>query len=115
MKRLSWGIVILVSLAVLVFPLANWFVCPGSSTAVVDIARAKCIRDGFPAEKMLTGSVTVDNGMFGFGGKATIEFEADGRLRPDGKRKMEPLTLRVELRRRTNLSSWEVVNIEHEP
>jgi len=114
-QRLLWAVPILIGLLIGIFLLACFFVGAGSSKTVVDIARSKCVEDGFPADKMLLGSYTIKNGIFGFGGTATVEFESDGRLGPDGKRKMEPLTLRVELSRRTNLSNWEVVNIEHEP
>jgi hypothetical protein len=114
-QRLLRAVPILIGLLIGIFLLANFFVGAGSSKTVVDIARSKCVEDGFQADKMLLGSYTIKNGTFGFGGTATVEFEADGRLGPDGKRKMEPLALRVELRRPTNLSSWKVFGIEHEP
>ena len=114
-RRLLRAVPVLIGLLIGIFLLANFLVGSGSSTTVVDIARSGCVEAGFPAEKMLVGSYAINNGMFGFGGTATVEFEADARLGPDGKRRMEPLTLRVELSRRMNLSNWEVVNIEHEP
>jgi hypothetical protein len=64
---------------------------------------------------MLVGEYMIDNGMFGVGGTATVKFEADRSSGPEGKPKMEPLVLRVELKRRMNLSAWEVVGITHEP
>ena len=60
---------------------------------------------------MVVGEYMIDNGMFGFGGTATVKFEADSSFGPDGKPKMEPLVLRVELRRPMNLLAWEVVGV----
>jgi hypothetical protein len=105
----------LVGLLVVVFLLVNFFAGPGSSTTVVDVARSRCVKDGFPADKMSVHSFTIDNGMFGFGGAATVEFTADGSFGRDGRRKRAPLVLRVELSRRMNLLAWEVDGIEHEP
>jgi hypothetical protein len=110
-----WAVLNLIGLLVVVFLVANFLAGSGSSTTVEDVARSKCVQDGFPAEKMLVHGYTINNGMFGFGGTATVEFGADASLGLDGRRKMEPLALRVELRRHMNLLSWEVVNIEHEP
>jgi hypothetical protein len=109
-----WAVLSLLALAVVGFLLANFFVGSGSSKTVEDAARAKCVKDGFPAEKMLVSSCEIDNGMFGFDGTATVVLSADGSFGPDGKRKMEPLVLRVKLSRRMNLADWEVVGIEHE-
>jgi hypothetical protein len=114
-RRMLWAVPSLIGLLVVVFLVANFLVGAGSSTTVVDVARSRCVKDGFPAEKMLVYSYTINNGMFGFGGTATVEFSADGGFGPDGKRKMEPSMLRVELSRRMNLLAWEVVSIEHEP
>jgi hypothetical protein len=94
--------------------LANFLVGSGSSAAVVEAARARCVQGGFPAKKMLCTSSYVDNGAFGFGGTATVEFAADGRFGPDGERAAGPLVLRVALSRRMNLMAWEVVSIERE-
>jgi hypothetical protein len=55
-----------------------------------------------------------DSGMFGFGGQATVVFISDGNIGPDGNRKVEPPTLRVELHKRMNLTGWEVSSISHE-
>jgi hypothetical protein len=55
----------------------------------------------------------IDNGMFGFGGRATVKFVTDGRLILAGK--TEPLALRVELSRRMNLMEWEALSVSHEP
>jgi hypothetical protein len=105
----------LIGLVVGGFLVANLLVGSDSSTTVVEVARSKCVQDGFPAEQMLVYGYTINIGMFGFGGTATVELGADGSFGPDGKRKMEPLMLRVQLSRRTNLSAWEVLSIEHEP
>jgi hypothetical protein len=112
-KRVLFAVASLIALLVVVFLVASFLVGAGSFDTVVDVARSKCIKDGFPAQNMIAYEVTVDNGMFGFGGRATVRFGADGSFGPDGKRRMEPLELRVELRRRMNLSEWEVVSISH--
>jgi hypothetical protein len=112
---MPWAVPSLLGLLVVAFLVANFLVGSSASTTAVDVARSKCVRDGFPAEKMLVNGFTIKNGMFGFGGTATVEFGADGSFGPDGKRKMEPMVLRVELSRRMNLLAWEVVRIEHEP
>src|SRR5215469_8379222 len=114
-RRLLLAVPTLIGLLIGLFLLANFLVGAGSGTTVVNIARTGCVHAGFPADKMVLRGYEINNGILGFGGTATVEFEADGRLGPDGKRKMEPLALRVELRRRMNLSNWEVVGIEHEP
>jgi hypothetical protein len=114
-RHVLWAVLSLLALVVVGFLLANFFVGPGSSKTVEDVARSKCVKGGFPAEKMLVSSSEINNGMFGFGGTAAVVFNADGSFGPDGKRKMEPLVLRVQLSRRMNLSDWEVVSIEHEP
>ncbi len=114
-RRMLCAVPSLLGLLVVVFLVANFLVGSGSSATVVDVARSECVKDGFPAEKMLVRGSTIDNGMFGFGGTATVEFGADGSFDPDGRRKTEPLVLRVKLSRRMNLSGWEVVGIEHEP
>jgi hypothetical protein len=102
----------LIGLLVVVFLLANILVGSRSSTTAVEVARSKCSKDGFPAEKMLLNGYTINDGIFGFGGTATVEFGGDGSLGPDGKRKMAPLVLRVQLTKRMDLLGWEVVNIE---
>jgi hypothetical protein len=114
-RRVLWAMLSLIGLLSVGFLFANFFVGSGSSTTVVDVARSKCVKGGFPAEKMLMNGYAIDNGMFGFGGTATVEFIADGTIGRDGKRKMEPLVLHVQLSRRMNLSGWKVVNVEHEP
>ena len=105
----------LLGLLVVLLLAANFFVGVGSSTTVVEVARARCVEDGFPAEKMVLIRYAGDSGMFGFGQTATVEFGADRSFGPDGKNKMEPLMLRVKLCRRMNLLPWEVVSVEHEP
>jgi hypothetical protein len=97
------------------FPAGKLLVGSGTSTTVVNVARSNCIGGGFPADKMLICEYLIDNGMFGFGGTATVKFEADRSCGPDVKPKMEPLVLRVELRRPMNLLAWEVVGVKHEP
>jgi hypothetical protein len=114
-KRVRLVLMVLVTLLVVGFFLANLLVDAGSSTTVVDAARARCVKDGFPAEKMLLISYEGTGGMFGFAQTATVEFGADRSFGPDGKNKMEPLWLRVKLSRQMNLLPWEVVSVEHEP
>jgi len=100
MKRLFCAVALLIGLLVVVFLVANWWVGGGSSATVEDVARSKCIKDGFPAQTMvLAESWGQDNNMFGFGGRATVVFAGDGKL------------LRVELRRSMNLMKWEAVSV----
>jgi hypothetical protein len=113
---MSRAIVLFLGLLVVVFLVANFWVGSGSSRTVVDIARSKCLTDGFPAEGMIADNIEIDNGMFGFGGRATVEFGRDGRkgeFDPAGKR--IPNRLRVELRRRMNLLKWEAVRVVQDP
>jgi hypothetical protein len=114
-RHVVWAVLSLLGLVIVGFLVANFFVGSGSTKTVEDVARSKCVKDGFPAEKMLLRSLETNNGMFGFGGTATVEFVSDGSFGPDGKPKMEPLVLRVALSRRMNLTGWEVIGIEHEP
>jgi hypothetical protein len=113
--RLLLFVVSLIVLLALVFLLANFFVGSGSTNTVVEVARSRCVQDGFPAKNMLAQEILADNGLFGFGGRATVTLSADVSFGPDGKRKMEPLILRVQLGRRMNLSNWEVLSVGHEP
>jgi hypothetical protein len=110
-----WAVASVLGMLVVLFLAANLFVGPGSTATVVEVARSQCIQEGFPAEKMIVSEVSLDNGLFGFGGHATVEFAADGSFGRDGKRKMKPLILHVALRRRMNLEAWEVVKVRHEP
>jgi hypothetical protein len=115
-ERMLWGVAVLIGLLVVVFLGANFWVGSDSSATVVDIARSKCVTDGFPAQGMIPDLVEVDNGMFGFAGRATVEFGRDGRkgdFDPAGKH--IPNRLRVELRRRMNLSEWEAVSVVEDP
>src|SRR5262249_13307183 len=114
-RRMLWAVLSLIGMLLVVFLLANFFVGAGSSATVIDVARSRCVQDGFLAENLLVNGFIVKNGMFGFGGTATVEFGADGSFARDGRRKMEPLLLRVRLSRRMYLSEWEVDSIEHEP
>jgi hypothetical protein len=118
MKRLLCAVALLTGLLLVLFMVANWWVGSGSTATVEDVARSKCIKDGFPAQTMITGATEVDNGMFGFGGRATVvltrdgKFSRDGRIiefSPDGQR--IPIELRVELHRRMNLMGWEAVSV----
>jgi hypothetical protein len=86
-----------------------------STQTVTASARARCIEAGFPAENMHASAVTYDSGFLGFGGYATVQFDADATLDPNGKRKTEPLQLRVELRRWISLTGWRVASLTHEP
>jgi hypothetical protein len=114
-RHMLRGVSGLLGLLVVVFLAANFLVGGGSSTTVVEVARARCLKDGFPADKMLLISYSGNGGMFGFGQTATVEFAADRSFGPDGKNKMEPLMLHVKLSRRMNLLPWEVDSVEHEP
>jgi hypothetical protein len=116
LERILGAMALLLGLLVVVFLVANFWVGSGSSTTAVDIARSKCVIDGFPAQDMIADFVEIDNGMFGFGGRATVEFSRDGRkgeFDPAGKR--IPNRLRVELRRRMNLSEWEAASVVQDP
>jgi hypothetical protein len=114
-KRMLWAAASLLGLLVVLFLIANLFVGPGSTATVVEVARSQCVEDGFPAQKMLVSEVSVNNGLFGFGGHATVEFVADGSFGRDGRRRTKPLVLRVDLRRRMNLERWEAIRVWHEP
>jgi hypothetical protein len=118
MKRMVQAVALLIGLFVVVFAVANWWVGGGSSATVVDVARSKCVKDGFPAQTMLAQEIDVDSNMFGFGGRATVVFFRDGKIgrdgriiefTPDGQR--IPIELRVELRRGMNLMEWEAVSV----
>jgi hypothetical protein len=115
MKRYLRAAASLIVLLLAVFLLANAWVGSGSTAALVQVARSKCVEDGLPAQEMRINEVTSDSGLFGFGGHGTVEFGADGTFGPDGKRRMEPLVIRVELRRRMNLLEWEVARVSHDP
>src|ERR1700681_2518092 len=105
-KRILQAVALLIGLLVFVFLVANWWVGSGSTETVVNVARSKCVKDGFPAQVMMMQGYEVDNGMFGFGGHGTVVFCRDGRFGPDGKivefgpdGQRIPLVLRVELGR----------------
>ena len=98
--------------------IANQVVGSGSTATLVDVARSKCVKDGFPAQTMILTRSEMDNGMFGFGGRATVVFNRDGRFGPDGRivefspdGQRIPIELRVELRRLMNLLNWEAVSV----
>jgi hypothetical protein len=115
LERMLWGVALLSGL-VIVFLSTNFWVGSGSSATVVNIARSKCLMDGFPAQGMNADFVEIQNGMFGLGGRATVEFGRDvlkGEFDPDGKR--TPNRLRVQLRRSMNLSEWEAVSVVQDP
>jgi len=112
------AVALLIGLLVVVFVVANWWVGSGSTATVVDVARSKCVKDGFPAQTMLAQEIDVDSNMFGFGGRATVVFYRDGRFGPDGRivefapdGQRIPIELRVELRRGMNLLDWEAVSV----
>jgi hypothetical protein len=107
-----------IGLLVVVFLIANQLVGSGSTATIVDVARSKCIKDGFPAQTMIMQSCEMNNGNFGFGGHATVVLGRDGRSGPDGKitefapdGQRIPLVLHVELRRLMNLSEWEAISV----
>jgi hypothetical protein len=117
-KRMLQAVAVLFGFLVVAFLVANWFVGSGSTATVVDVARSKCVKDGFPAKVMLANRYEIDNGMFGFGGRATVVFLRDGRFGPDGRivefgpdGQRIPIELRVELRRLMNLLEWEAVSV----
>jgi hypothetical protein len=100
---LCGGVALLIGLLVVVFLAANWWVGGGSSATVEEVARSRCIKDGFPAQTMvLRESSGNTNNPFGFGGRATVVFGGSGKL------------LRVELRRSMNLTEWEAVSVVEE-
>ena len=102
----------LIGLLVVVFLVANFRVGSGSSAIMVDVARSQCLQTGFRAKNMLADEVSCDNGMFGFGGRATVEFVRVG-LGPWDQG--QPKVLRVELRRSMNLLGWEAISVWHQP
>lgn len=104
-KRMLQTVVLLIGLLVVVFLVANQVVGSGSTETMVNVARSKCVKDGFPAQNMAVHRYEMDNGMFGFGGHATVEFTSVGM---DQAR---PKPLRVELRRPMNLWEWEAVSV----
>ena len=116
MKRMLCAVALLIALLVVVFVGANWWVGGGSTATVVDVARSKCIKDGFPGETMQVLEFREEPGFGGFGGHATVVFMRgwgrDKRIiefSPDGKR--IPIYLRVELRKSMNLMGWEAVSV----
>jgi hypothetical protein len=103
MKRMLCAAALLIALSVVAFLVANWWVGGGSSATVEEVARSKCIKDGFPAQNMVLRESWGDtNNPFGFGGRATVVFAENGKL------------LRVELRRTMNLMEWEAVSVVEE-
>jgi hypothetical protein len=111
MKRRLPVILSLMAL-LLAFVAANLSVGSGSTTTVVDAARSACEKDGFPVQSMAMREVSTDSGLFGFGGRANVEFVRTG-LGPWAED--QPRLLRVELRRPMNLLKWEAVNVRHDP
>jgi hypothetical protein len=112
MKRAIWTTVGVIGLLLLLFLVANLIVGSGSTATIVEAARARCSKDGFPAQDMKVTEVYCDNGNFGFGGHATVEFTRVG-LGP--WKEGQPRILRVELHRRMNLLGWEAAGVWHEP
>ncbi len=108
-RRLLFIVAALLTLLVVLFLGANYWVGGGNSATVADVACARCIQDGFPAKNMMVLEVDVqDPNMFGFGGRAMVEIRVRS-FTPDA------LLLRVELRRRMNLMNWEVLTVSKEP
>jgi hypothetical protein len=105
LKRMLQVVAFLIGLSVAVFLVANQVVGSGSTETLVNVARSKCVKDGFPAQNMALLRYEADNGMFGFGGHATVEFHSVGM---DPAR---PKPLRVELRRPMNLLEWEAISV----
>jgi hypothetical protein len=108
--RMLWAVVSLIGVLAVVFLAANWWVGGGSSENLIDLARAKCVKDGFPIEHRTVSSFECVNHLFG--GRATVEFcrVGMGPWGPD-----EPRVFRVELRKRMNLLGWEAVSVSQEP
>jgi hypothetical protein len=72
---------------------------------MVDLARLKCLHEGFPIKDMSATCIIADTGTLGFGGKGTVEF-SPGVMDPK-----RPKPLRVELRKPLNLIGWEAVSV----
>ena len=118
LNRILQAVALLIGLLVVLFLVANWRVGSGSTATMVEVARSKCVKDGFPAQTMLAGETEMDNGIFGFGGRGSVVFVRDGRFGPDGRivefspdGQRIPIELRVELRRLMNLMEWEAVSV----
>ena len=88
---------------------ANALVGGNDVKDMVDLARSKCIQEGFPAKDMITTSTLAKSGFLGFGGHGTVEFSSVG-MDPN-----RPKPLRVELRKPFNLTGWEAVSVVEVP
>jgi hypothetical protein len=112
MKRRLPVILSLMALLLVAFLAANLSVGSGSTATVIDAARSTAESNGFHVYTMAVSEVSSSSGLFGFGGRATVEFVRTG-LGPWPED--QPRVLRVELRRPMNLLRWEAVDISHEP
>jgi hypothetical protein len=101
MKRILGAVALLIGLSVVGLVAANWWVGGDSTATVEGVARSKCIQEGFPAKTMTPVHLEADDHLI-FGGGATVVFAGDGRK------------LRVELRKRMNLTGWEAVSVVEE-
>lgn len=113
-KSIFQAVAFLIVLLIALSLIANQFVGSGSLITMVDVARSKCVQEGFPAQVMKLGETTMDSGIFGFGGTGRAVFTRDGRIGQDGKIvEVSPDGKRIpiELRRFMNLMEWEVVSV----
>ncbi|HEV3237719.1 MAG TPA: hypothetical protein VGZ25_12065, partial [Gemmataceae bacterium] len=90
LKSLMRTLVYLMCLLVVTFLGANVLVGGDDIKDMVDLARLKCMKEGFPAKDMSATCIIADTGTLGFGGRGTVEFSPVGM---DPKR---PKPLRVE-------------------
>lgn len=95
----------LIGLLVVVIVIANLVVGSGSSDQMVNAARSRCIADGFAVQTMSVTRVEMDSGIFGIGGRGSVEFT------PVGMDPARPKPLHVELRREMNFLEWKAVQV----
>src|SRR5579859_878382 len=105
MKSLTRSLIYLVCLFVFCILGANLLVGGDDMKDMVDLARLKCVNEGYPAKDMKATCIIASTGTLGFGGSGTVEFSPVGM---DPKR---PKPLRVELRKPFNLTGWEAVSV----
>jgi hypothetical protein len=105
MKSVIRSLIYLVCLFVFCVLGANLLVGGDDMKDMVDLARLKCVNEGYPAKDMSATCVIASTGILGFGGSGTVEFSPVGM---DPKR---PNPLHVELRKPLNLTGWEAVSV----
>src|SRR5258708_1943502 len=74
LKSLMRTVVYLMSLFVFCVLGANALVGGDDIKDMVDLARLKCMEEGFPAKDMSATCIIADTGTLGFGGRGTVEF-----------------------------------------